>query len=183
MTRDRKSPAKEWVFTFSLITIVFLGTTVVLLWNPWGHTEPLPLYEPVDLTQPVLVRADSEPAYLGSENCKECHSKKKYKKLWRDWTKGGHKDVECEACHGPAGDHGLKDIDPRPKMTITSQMLARPHALCMGCHAETPGRQPTVSQIECEKHLAEFKVDKSDPDYEKSMQCLGCHNAHRPVKK
>ena len=167
------------------ITITFLVTAVVLWWDPLGRAEPLTPYRPAhsESTLPALTRARRESIlYYGSENCKGCHSKREYKKLWNDWTKGGHKDVECEACHGPAGDHALKDVDSRPKTVVAGEMLARPHVLCMGCHAELPGRQTTVRQIEAEKHLADFQVNKGDPEYEVSLQCLSCHDAHRPVK-
>ena len=188
VTREMELRPNGRVLTFSLIAVIFLGTASILWWDPLGHANPLPQDPPPapDLTGPVLVRAERESTpYYGSENCKGCHSTKEYKKLWKDWTKGGHKDVECEACHGPAGDHALDDVEPRPKMVVTAEMLAEPHVLCMGCHAKIPGRQTSISQIEqieCEKHLAEFKVNKDDPDYEKSRQCLSCHDPHRPVK-
>ena len=169
-----------------LIAVAFLGTADVLAWDPWGHAKPLPAKTSSGPKLPpfALPRVHPKPiSYYGSENCKACHSKREYRKLWNDWTKGGHKDVECETCHGPAGDHALRDVDPRPQMAITSEMLAQPHALCMGCHGKIPGRKTTVRQIECEKHLADFKVQKDDPDYEKSRQCINCHDAHRPVKK
>ena len=105
MTRETKSRPSEWALASSLMTIAFLGTAVVLWWDPWGHGKPLSSYRPIDpiLTLPVLARARPESIlYYGSENCKECHSKREYKKLWNNWTKGGHKDVACETCHGPA---------------------------------------------------------------------------------
>ena len=184
--REMEDEPSRRGLTSSLVAVIFLGTALILWWDPLGHANPLPPKLPVDpdLTQPVLVRDNPNPVlYYGTDNCKGCHSKREYRKLWNDWTRGGHKDVECEACHGPAGDHGLRDVDPRPKMAVTSEMLAKPHVLCMGCHAETPGRQTSVRQIECEKHLADFKVSKTDPDYEQSRQCLSCHDAHWPVKK
>ena len=187
MTRKKESLSSGGLFSLiPLMTMVFLGTAVILWWDPWGRAEPLRPYRPIDpdLTLPVLARADPKPIlYYGSENCKGCHSKREYRKLWNAWAKGGHKDVECEACHGPAGDHALRDVDPRPKMVVTSEMLAKPHDLCMSCHAKIPGRQASVRQIECDRHLAEFKVKKGEPDYEESLQCLSCHDAHRPVKK
>ena len=87
-------------------------------------------------------------------------------------------------CHGPAGDHALPDADPRPAMPVNGELLAKPHVLCMGCHAQTPGREPTVRQIDYEKHLAEWKVKKDELDeYEEGRQCLGCHPPHRPKKQ
>ena len=165
-----------------LIAIVFLATADVPWWDQSSDAQPPP-YQSANLAIMAPIRAGQTPVlYYGSENCKECHSKKKYKKLWKDWTKGGHKDVQCEACHGPAGDHALPDIEPRPKMLVTPEMLAEPRVLCMGCHGEIPGRQTTNRPIDPEKHLAEFKVSQDDADYEKSRQCLSCHDAHRPVK-
>ncbi len=170
------------------VAIVFLVTAAALCRNTWtwSHAEPLLPRRSVapDLSHPVLVRAGRKSSlYFGSQNCKECHSKKEYKVLWKDWTKGGHKDVECEACHGPGGDHARGEVEPPPKMIVTKEMLARPHVLCMGCHGKTPGRENCTSQIEWEKHLAEFKVDKDASDYEESRQCLNCHDPHRPVKE
>ena len=189
MTRETQSRPSGGGLTSSLaplISIVFLGTAAVLWWDPWGPAKLRPPNRPVDsdLTHPVLVRTGPTPIlYYGSENCKGCHSKRKYKKLWNDWTKGGHKDVECEACHGPAGDHALGDMDPPPKMVVAAEMLAEPHVLCMGCHAKIPGREATIRQIDCDKHLADWKVNKGDPEYEQALQCLSCHDPHRPVKK
>lgn len=169
-----------------LITMVFLATAVVLWCDPWGHAAPLPTIKSVDPERmhPVLVRTSPQRIhYYGSENCEDCHSKREYRKLWGDWTKGGHKDVECEACHGPAGDHALPDVEPRPKMLVTEQLLAKPQALCMGCHTKRPGREAPIRQIDLEKHLADWKVNKGDPEYEQAAQCLSCHDPHRPVKK
>ncbi len=187
MTYETKSRTAPGVLTTLLIVAVFLGTAAVLWLDPWDHVEPLSPNPPVkfDFSLPALVRVDPEPdLFYGSENCKGCHSKREYKKLWNDWTKGGHKDVECETCHGPAGDHALADVDPRPKMPVTLQMLAQPHVLCMGCHRKIPERETTNRRIELEKHLAEFKVNKEEQEeFEKARQCLSCHPPHRPVKK
>ena len=170
-----------------LIAIVFLTTAATLAWSSLSRCEQQTSYQPLDydFTVPAEVRAGQAPIlYYGSENCKECHSKREYKKLWNDWTKGGHKDVECEACHGPAGDHAVLDVDPPPKMAVTAEMLAKPHVLCMGCHGETPGREISVCQIDTDKHLADWKVNKDEPkQYAEGRQCIGCHDAHRPVKK
>ncbi len=191
MTRETESrPSGEGLgaLLILLITIAFLGTAAALGWDTWAwkDSDRPSSHRPVgaDLPQHSLVRTAREPVvYCRSENCSECHSKREYRQLWNDWTKGGHKDVECEVCHGPAGDHGLSDVDPRPKMPITLEKLAKPRALCLGCHSEILGRQTTNLPIDPEKHLAEFKVNKEDNDYEQSRQCLSCHDAHRPVKK
>ncbi len=188
MTRETQSQPSRRGLGLSLamsIAIVFLAAAGALCWNTWTW-EPHSPSQPVapDLTHPVLVRAGHKSnLYHGSQNCKECHSKKKYKVLWKDWTKGGHKDVECEVCHGPGGDHARSEVEPPPKMIVTIEMLARPHVLCMGCHGKTPGRKNSTFQIEWEKHLAEFQVDKDASDYEKSRQCINCHDPHRPVKQ
>ncbi len=178
-------PGKQGL-TFSVIAVIFLGTAVVFWLDPLGEASPASPGRPAapDLTQPVLVRDNPDPAlYYGTENCKGCHSRREYKRLWNYWEGGGHKDVACEACHGPAGDHALDDVDPRPKMPVTSEMLARPYVLCMGCHTETPGRQTSLRQIECEKHQADSNITKTHPDYEESPQCLNCHDAHRPDRE
>ncbi len=165
-----------------LIAVVFFATAALLY--PWDRDRPAAVEAAAgpDLALPVLVRTAPKPVlYHGSESCEDCHSKKDYKLLWKDWTKGGHKDLACEICHGPAGDHVLPDVDPRPKMPVSLDTLAKPHELCMRCHS---GRQDAVArQIDCEKHLAEFQIKKEEvEEYEEARQCLGCHKPHRPVK-
>ncbi len=100
--------------------------------------------------------AAQEPAYQGSDSCRECHTA-----AFEKWRAGIHdRRVKCETCHGPARDHAKTQAKlPIPEDTRT---------LCSVCHEQMPTRPGAQPQIVVADHAGD-------------QQCTVCHNAHSPA--
>ncbi len=96
--------------------------------------------------------------YQGKEFCKDCHADK------YDSIKGTpHKIIQCENCHGPAGDHP----DNPPKLA-----LDKSRAQCLRCHFPLP--YPSSGRAK----IKGIDPDKHNPD----IECSTCHNPHKPME-
>ena len=96
------------------------------------------------------------PVYAGKKTCESegCHSDE-FQKL----SKGEHKVLSCEVCHGPGGAHAENpDIH---KMTI----LTFSH--CVRCHEADPSRPKWHKQIDLKTHYP-------------GDVCTECHVPHEP---
>lgn len=101
--------------------------------------------------------------YMGAEYCKDCHADR------YDSIKGTpHKNIQCENCHGPAGnetsDHYSED---RPRLDIDKS-----RALCLRCHF--PLAYPTSGRSK----IRGIDPEKHNPD----VECSTCHNPHNPME-
>jgi len=105
---------------------------------------------------------DTPVKYHGVESCKSCHEEQ-----GKEWSQFAHKSVACESCHGPGMDHAKPDVDPRPKILGTRELMARSHDLCLSCHAKTPGRRADFPQVDCVKHVARYDVPRNDPGHKR----------------
>ena len=107
--------------------------------------------------------------------------------------------VQCESCHGPAGNHAANENDPlvRPRVEIASQV-------CGGCHNgshhptptfeewKTSGHAQVVEDMNpsgrinscgrCHSGSARMNLLKGDPlpvgDANMGIECITCHNPH-----
>ncbi len=91
--------------------------------------------------------------FAGRKDCEECHSDESAK-----LAKFAHKNVSCEACHGPRYEHAQ---DPDVKMTVVS------FSHCLRCHEANPSRPKTHKQIVSKTHYSGSK-------------CIECHVPHAP---
>ena len=107
-----------------------------------------------------------------SKACAPCHAE--HYDLWKE---GGHKLVSCVTCHGPAGNHSMKEISPRPRMKLRS----RPD-LCVCCH----GRGRKIGSIEVpeiggfDDHVS-FIGKKHSVSIDTAKiggRCIFCHDPH-----
>jgi predicted CXXCH cytochrome family protein len=96
--------------------------------------------------------------YQGRDYCQDCH-REPFEKI----RTGFHSFLECENCHGPAGDH---PSDPQ-KLSID-----RSRKLCLRCHALLP--YPTSQRSD----IKGFHPDEHNP----GVECSTCHEAHKPSK-
>ena len=102
----------------------------------------------------ALAELRERPRHFGgSKACEECHSEEAAK-----LAKFAHKNVSCEACHGPRGEHAQ---DPDIKMEVVS------FAHCLRCHEANPSRPKTHKQITVREHYTGSK-------------CIECHVPHAP---
>lgn len=98
--------------------------------------------------QPVL--------YKTEVYCEGCHPDKVAEK-----ATSPHAIIECENCHGPAGEH---PEDP-PKLAID-----RSREQCIRCHAALP--YPTSGRA---------VIRGIDPEaHNPGIECASCHNPHNP---
>ncbi len=119
------------------------------------------------------VAADT-PIFKGAAYCQSCHGARH-----AEWSRGVHKVVTCETCHGPATLHpDGKPPAPADKRTHSLVAGARGEhvrlavpadtvKLCTLCHEKMPGRPVAQRQIEVSSHAG-------------TQQCIACHNPHSP---
>ncbi len=94
--------------------------------------------------------------YKSREYCRECHDDK-----YSTMLKTPHAIIQCENCHGPAGDHPL---DPQ-KLDIDKS-----RGQCLRCHTYLP--YPTSGRM----NIKGIDPDAHNPD----IECVLCHNPHKP---
>ncbi|MFH2002074.1 MAG: hypothetical protein ABIK28_20540 [Planctomycetota bacterium] len=110
--------------------------------------------------------------YAGSRRCRICHAE--YYSLWKE---GGHQRIECEACHGPAGDHIRLEVATRSIMRLPGEAED-----CLSCHgidsASSLEGIPRVESLEAhvryigEKHSVKTEIGKMNG------RCIFCHDPH-----
>ncbi len=98
--------------------------------------------------------ASYQPIYAGKKACDECHSEE-YQKV----SKGDHKTLSCEACHGAGQAHA--DNPDIHKMTILT------YSHCVRCHEANPSRPKWHKQLTVKTHYTGSK-------------CTECHVPHQP---
>ena len=93
--------------------------------------------------------------FAGHQMCDECHSDVEEAK-----SESFHRNVNCEACHGPALDHIESDAEILPP-------APRKRGYCPLCHEYNPARPTGFPQIDPIAH------NPGEP-------CISCHNPHAP---
>ncbi len=131
------------------------------------------------LFQPVLAEdkamteleevLEAAGATTGSETCAECHSDH-YEQMKGDSKHGQASDPHspfsnegCETCHGPGGNHVLKEGKAAISFVKDPAPAHIRNAMCLNCH-QGEGRTEWHTSI----HEAE------------DMACNDCHSVHKP---
>ncbi len=110
-------------------------------------------------------------AGIGSPACGSCH-----KTQHAQWSYGSHGQLECAACHGGPAGHGIRDANPRPKMSTGSR------GLCLECHdlgMKQSGKAMTPDEL-IEAHL-KFLEKKHIIRIDRKRvagRCIHCHDPH-----
>ncbi|MDJ0758204.1 MAG: DmsE family decaheme c-type cytochrome [Woeseiaceae bacterium] len=150
-----------------------------------------------------LAQADGEdgPDYSrkGADSCFACHDDQATLAVFRtphavptdSRTPFGHDQLQCEACHGPGGEHAarVRRGQERPGVIAFGEgatgTVAEQNAYCIDCHASDTGLgwhgtahdDDTITCAGCHtSHAA------SDPVLETSTQaevCFDCHQQQR----
>jgi DmsE family decaheme c-type cytochrome len=127
-------------------------------------------------------KAHAEFSRKGADTCLQCHDEESSKTVM-DIFKTAHgaqssfKSGQCEACHGPIGDHGKKRIrkgEQRQTMLDFGGKqkgfsLAKINAVCSSCHSDG--------------QMGHFKGSVHDNG---EVACTSCHSIHvksDPIKK
>ena len=100
--------------------------------------------------------ASREIKYIDPKECVTCHADIDTLKV-----AGGHKDINCQTCHGPGYKH-IEDPVANPLNKPTER------AFCGKCHSLNVARSvSTIKQQDLTKHNTDNK-------------CVDCHNPHKP---
>ena len=101
----------------------------------------------------LLEHMSPNPVFAGREACLECHED-----IQDKLTKGEHKTIGCESCHGVGKDHA---DNPDVKLIKIGDNG------CLRCHEASPSRPAWLKQINSKDH---YRGDK----------CADCHVPHQP---
>lgn len=117
----------------------------------------------------------------GAKQCQQCHQQAMQGFL--DSVHGSKADIgspaaglECEACHGPLGQHAQDPINhPMVKHAAMEQAnlsASMQNKLCLRCH----GDQFPLETTPCAACHSDIHSDNAIPDTQKqSLACLECH--------
>ena len=134
---------------FAVAFLVFLlvrGSLVPKSFGRYGHYRGNALAEIA--SRPI--------AYAGHQACENCHGDVVEVK-----SKGKHKSVNCEACHGPLAKHVDDPAAVQPaKLDTTS--------LCPRCHTANAAKPKNFPQVSPEDHSG-------------GAPCDTCHKPHTPA--
>lgn len=103
--------------------------------------------------------AAAKPVLSGMKVCEECHTEE-----FEALGKYEHKEISCEACHGPSRKHA-NDPDVKTPRTKFAD------ADCLRCHMTNPSRPVWLKQVDSNDH---YRGDK---------RCSDCHMGHQPNEK
>ena len=135
------------VFLVGLIAFLTLRTLLVpRSFGRYGHYRANAIAEIAAL--PVH--------YAGHQVCEGCHGDVQEAK-----SKGSHKGVACESCHGPLAAHANDPASVTPAKLDTS-------ALCPRCHQESIAKPKNFPQVNA-------------PDHSGGAACNSCHQPHSPA--
>lgn len=133
-----------------LLTIFIVGTYVAARFclKPSSFGE-LGFYRAEALTE----QASRPITFAGKKACDECHSEE-----YQTLSKGDHKTLSCEGCHGAAKAH-VENPD------VNLEKLTFSH--CVRCHEASASRPKWLKQIQSREHYA-------------GQRCTECHSPHEP---
>lgn len=96
-----------------------------------------------------------EPVFAGRKACEVCHTEESVQQL----SKGEHKGLACEGCHGAGSQHAEKpDVIKPPKLG---------YSVCVRCHEANPSRPKWHKQVNPKTHYV-------------GQKCAECHVPHNP---
>jgi uncharacterized CHY-type Zn-finger protein len=108
-------------------------------------------------------RADAIPeiaatpiSYAGHQVCETCHSD-----ILEVKSKGVHKGVACESCHGPQAKHADDPASVQPAKLDTA-------VLCIRCHQANIAKPKSFPQVDAAEHSG-------------GAACNTCHQPHSPA--
>jgi hypothetical protein len=95
-------------------------------------------------------------SYAGHQVCEGCHTE-----VLEVKSKGVHKGVACESCHGPQAKHADDPAAVQPEKLDTA-------VLCVRCHAANPSKPKNFPQVVAAEHSG-------------GEACSTCHQPHSPA--
>ena len=95
-------------------------------------------------------------AYAGHQTCEVCHTEVQDVK-----SKGVHRGVACESCHGPLAAHASDPASLTPPKLETT-------VLCPRCHTANSAKPKNFPQVDV-------------ADHSNGSACNTCHQPHSPA--
>jgi Cytochrome c7 and related cytochrome c len=95
-------------------------------------------------------------SYAGHQVCEGCHTE-----VFDVKSKGVHKAVACESCHGPLAAHADDPAAVQPEKLDTAK-------LCVRCHQENVAKPKAFPQVVAQEHSG-------------GAACNSCHQPHSPA--
>ncbi len=146
---------------FRVLLVLLVGGAVVFLGRGFLVPKSYGMYGAYRFDNVAEQAQARPPLHGGRAACGECHDEKLAK-----ITKGAHRPVSCEICHGPLGIH-VRDGDVLGPMPVD-----RSFTLCARCHRKVEGRPAAFPQIAIEQHAGGEATS--------GKACLECHDPHSP---
>ncbi len=147
------------------------------------------------------VAQDDEPKYSrkGADTCFQCHDDQVTLAVFRtkhavpsdENSPFGHGQLQCEACHGPGGDHSgrVRRGQERPPVVLfgsdTTTPVPEQNAYCMDCHlsdagAAWHGGSHDLNSIACaDCHTSHAARDPVLSTATEAGVCFECHQQQR----
>ena len=143
---------------------------------------------------------EAEYSREGADSCLACHEDESTLALFRGAhavptdPNGpfGHGQLQCEACHGPGGEHAarVRRGQERPQITIkfgadTTTPVSEQNGACLGCHAADAGfgwhgSDHDMNEIACaDCHTSHAATDPVLVTHSQPDVCFDCHQQQR----
>ncbi len=146
---------------FRVLLVLLVGLAVVFLGRGFLVPKSYGMYGAYRFDNVAEQAQARSPLHAGRAACGECHDEK-----LAAVTKGAHRRVSCEVCHGALGIH-VRDCDILGPMPVD-----RSATLCARCHRKIDGRPASFPQIALEQHAG--------GEATRGKACLECHDPHSP---
>ena len=144
---------------------------------------------------------DNEPQYSrkGADSCFACHDDQATLAVFRSKhavredarTPFGHEQLQCEACHGPGGEHAgrVRRGEERPPITAFSAdsvtSILEQNGYCMNCHESELGSawhggSHDMQELACSDcHTSHAAQDPVLATATQAEVCFDCHQQQR----
>lgn len=168
---------------FILSAFLLLFSQTIANATPWNDLTSEQLEQ-------QLVQKFSEGKYSskGADSCLMCHKKNKKVMAIFDSphgianSKSPMTGLQCEACHGPQGQHNRGGKEPMIAFDANSKLSAESeNSVCLGCHQDqkTHGWSSSIHNLEEVKCSACHQLHTAqDPAQQKQLVnevCISCH--------
>jgi DmsE family decaheme c-type cytochrome len=167
--------ALKWIAAVSFFWISFSGLTFAA----GDETAETPAYTPAEIEK-ILDEKFAKGQYSkdGADTCLKCHDGNSDLSAMgifanvhgrQDLPNGPFQSLQCEACHGPAGDHTRARIrkgklrEPMISFGVDSPLPAnKQDSVCLSCHED--------------RHRSDWDGSAHQVA---EVPCAGCHNVHQ----
>lgn len=150
-------------------------------------------------TQSAVESAEIPYSRKGADSCFACHDDQRVLAIFRTphamptdpRSPFGHGQLQCEACHGPGGNHAgrVRRGEERPSVVLfgsgTVTPVAEQNGYCLNCHQNDTGfawhgsqhDDNTVACADC--HTVHAERDPVQATTTQAEVCFGCHQQQR----